>query len=196
MKSPLPFNVSGLIHTMRGEKVILDADLAHLYGVTTGRLNEAVTRNKDRFPADFRFQLTTSEWSILKSQIAIAKSGSGGRQLRPWVFTEHGALMAANVLRSQRAIQMSIFVVRAFLRMRNVLSDTVALAAKLDKLESEVTARLDSHEKSIVELMRQFLTIINPENETQPDEASPRREIGFHVKDSGNRKDVRSKRAR
>src|SRR5207247_2415411 len=116
---------------------------------------------------DFRFQITHSEWQNLKSQLVTSKSGAGGRQKLPWAFTEHGAIMAANILRSDRAIQMSVFVVRAFIRMRNLLSDTAALAAKLDKLEREVTSRLDSHEKGIVELMRQFLTILNPETGTE-----------------------------
>ena len=196
MKTPLPIDPAKMIHTVRGEKVILDADLAQLYGVTTGRLNEAVARNIDRFPSDFSFQLTTSEWSILKSQIAIAKPGSGGRQTRPWVFTEHGALMAANVLKSERAIQMSVFLVRAFVRMRNLLSDTTTLAAKLDKLEREVTSRLDSHESSIVELMRQFLTIINPDNDGGEEAETSKREIGFHVKDKKQGAEVQSKRAR
>ena len=196
MKSSLPFDPTKMIHTVRGEKVILDADLAQLYGVTTGRLNEAVARNNDRFPSDFSFQLTTSEWSVLKSQIAIAKSGAGGRQNRPWVFTEHGALMAANVLKSERAIQMSVFLVRAFIRMRNLLSDTTSLAAKLNKLETEVTSRLDSHEKAIVELMRQFLTIINPNSDSAEQNETPKREIGFHVKDKKHGTEVQSKRAR
>jgi hypothetical protein len=104
--------------------------------------------------------------------------------------------MAANVLRSENAIQMSVFVVRAFLRMRNILSDTTTLAAKLEKLEREVTSRLDSHEKAIVELMRQFLTIINPDNETPSEEISTKREIGFHVKDAAEGKGSKSKRAR
>jgi hypothetical protein len=150
-------------------------------------------RNQDRFPPDFQFWLTSSEWRVLLSQIAISKPGSGGRHNRPWVFTEHGALMAANVLRSERAVHMSVSVVRAC-RMRNLLSDTTALAAKLDKMEREVTSRLDSHEKAIVELMRQSLTIINPENENVEGDTSPQREIGFHVKDTAGRKSVRLKR--
>jgi hypothetical protein len=188
--------VSALIHTIRDERVILDADLALMYGVTTRRLNEAVSRNLDRFPPDFRFQLTMTEWQVLKSQIATSKSGSGGKQKLPWVFTEHGAIMAANLLRSERAIQMSVFVVRAFIRMRNLFSDTSALSSKLDELEREVTARLDSHEQSIVELMRQFLSIINPGIDSELEEPSSKREIGFHVKDTAERKGAKSKRAR
>jgi len=114
----------------------------------------------------------------------------------PWAFTEHGAIMAANLLRSERAIQMSVFVVRAFIRMRNLLTDTDALAAKLDKLEQEVTSRLDSHESAIVELMRQFLTIINPDNDGGEAAETSKREIGFHVKDKGQGAGVHSKRAK
>ena len=189
-------DVSVLIHTIRGERIILDADLARLYGVTTRELNQSIARNAERFPPDFRFQLTSPEWANLKSQIVTSKSGAGGKQKLPWAFTEHGAIMAANLLRSERAIQMSVFVVRAFIRMRNLLTDTGALAAKLDKLEREVTSRLDSHEKAIVELMRQFLTIINPENDTAKEGETPKREIGFHVKDKGQGAGVHSKRAK
>jgi hypothetical protein len=196
MAKSTEIQVSGLINSIRGEKVIFDSDLAGLYGVTTKRLNEAVSRNIDRFPPDFRFQLTPTEWQVLKAQIATSKLGSGGKQKLPWAFTEHGAIMAANVLRSARAVQMSVFVVRAFIRMRNVLTDTTALAAKLDKLEREVTARLDSHEKAIVELMRQFLTIINPDTEADASGEPPKREIGFHVKDKKRGAEVQSRRAR
>ncbi|HEY6228442.1 MAG TPA: ORF6N domain-containing protein [Verrucomicrobiae bacterium] len=197
MKNVANNSIESRIHSVRGEKVILDADLAAIYGVTAKRLNETVRRNRGRFPPDFCFQLAPSEWEILRSQIATSKSkGSGGRRYLPWVFTEHGAIMVANVLRSDEAVQMSVFVVRAFIRMRNVLTDTSALAAKLDKLEREVTARLDSHEGAIVELMRQFLTIINPENENAEDGETPKREIGFHVKDKGQGAGVQSKRVR
>jgi hypothetical protein len=181
------------IQTVRGEKVILASDLAGIYGVPTRVLNQTVKRNRGRFPSDFCFQLNATEWKHLRSQIVTSSYGS---RFRPWVFTEHGAIMAANILRSEKAIQMSVFVVRAFVRMRNLFSDTKALAGKLDKLEREVTSRLDSHEKAIVELMRQFLTIINPENDSAEDEKSTKREIGFHVKDTAERKSVRSKRAR
>src|SRR3954470_6789927 len=143
VKSP----IESFIHTARGEKVIFATDLAHIYGVPTKVLNQAVKRNEARFPTDFCFQLTEIEWAELRSQTVTSTYGS---RYRPWVFTEHGAIMAANVLRSEKAVQMSVFVVRAFLRMRSILSDTAVLAAKLDKLEREVTARLDSHEKAIV----------------------------------------------
>src|SRR3954470_20351360 len=123
-----PPEIAQTIHIVREEKVILDADLARIYGVTAKRLNEAIKRNRSRFPADFCFQLTSGEWENLRSQIAT--SSYGGRRYRPWVFTEHGAVMAANVLKTDAAIQMSVFVVRAFIKMRQALTDTAILAAK------------------------------------------------------------------
>ena len=117
--STLPTESLGqLIYTIHGRRVMLDADLARIYGVPTFRLNEAVKRNRERFPADFRFRLTRKETAILISQFAISSGTHGGRRTIPWTFTEHGALMAANVLNSPRAVQMSIFIVRAFLRLR------------------------------------------------------------------------------
>jgi hypothetical protein len=188
-----PPEIAQTIHIVREEKVILDADLARIYGVTAKRLNEAIKRNRSRFPADFCFQLTSGEWENLRSQIAT--SSYGGRRYRPWVFTEHGAVMAANVLKTDAAIQMSVFVVRAFIKMRQALTDTAILAAKLGRLEKEITTRLDSHEKAIVELMQQFFTIINPDSgENCPSEE--KREIGFHVKDTAEGKGAKSKRAR
>ena len=104
-----------LILTIRGQRVILDADLARIYGVPTFRFNEAVKRNRNRFPKDFMFQLTHEEVSSLTSQVAMSKLGRGGRRTLPYAFTEHGAVMAANISRSERAIQMSVFVARAFI---------------------------------------------------------------------------------
>src|SRR5579863_5241152 len=116
-----------LIHEVRGQKIMLDADLAEVYGVTTKALNQAVKRNADRFPADFAFLLTRQEVASLRSQIVTSKS-RGGRRYLPYAFTEHGAIMAANVLNSPRAVQMSVFVVRAFVKMRALLSDSRELA--------------------------------------------------------------------
>jgi len=99
--------IDGMIHTVRGTRVILDSDLARIYGVPTFRFNEAIKRNRHRFPPDFMFQLTREEFNSLKSQIAMSKTGRGGRRTLPYAFTEHGALQAANVLRSSRAVQMN-----------------------------------------------------------------------------------------
>jgi hypothetical protein len=110
------------ILVVREQRVILDADLARLYGVTTKRLNEQVRRNRDRFPEDFVFQLDAEETEVLRSHFATSKAGSGGRRYCPYAFTEHGALMAASVLNSPRAVEVSVYVVRAFVRMREMLA--------------------------------------------------------------------------
>ena len=174
--------VEPLIREIRGERVILDADLARVYGVPTSRFNEAVKRNLDRFPEDFRFRLTREQADSLRSQIAILNSGRGQhRKYLPSAFTEHGALMAANVLNSPQAVQMSVFVVRAFLKMRGALSDTKSLAKKLADLETELKGRLDVHEAAIVEVLQRVMAIIEPPR--APAESQPkRREIDFHTK--------------
>lgn len=126
---------------LRDEKVILDADLADLYGVTTKRLNEQVRRNRLRFPPDFVFQLTKEEFALLRSHSATSNPERGGRRHPPLVFTEHGALMAANVLSSPRAITASVTVVRAFVRLRQLLATHVELKRKLDELERKYDAQ-------------------------------------------------------
>jgi phage regulator Rha-like protein len=164
------------IYTIRGVRVILDSDLAALYGVPTKRLNEQYRRNRKRFPEDFAFQLTAEEAKSLRSQIATSSS-HGGRRYRPYAFTEYGALMAANILNSTRAVQMSIFVVRAFAKMREALRGTPELAKKLAALEKKLTARLDVHEAAIVQVLQEIMQILNPPS---PPPESPRRRIGFH----------------
>jgi hypothetical protein len=173
--------VQDRIFTVRGEKVILDSDLAEIYGVETKRLNEQVRRNAERFPSDFSFVLTQQEVTNLRSQIATS-SFHGGRRKIPRVFTEHGAIMAATVLNSAEAIQMSVFVVRAFTKMRAALSDTRELARKLATLESEVKSRLDSHDSAIVDVMQRILDLIDPPDTTEAP-APPKREIGFGVRE-------------
>lgn len=169
--------VEDRIHTIRGQKVILDRDLAALYGVPTFRFNEAVKRNHRRFPDDFAFQLTRQELADLISQNAISSSGHGGVRKLAWAFTEHGAVMAANILRSERAIQMSVFVVRAFVRMRQLLGTQRELAVKLADLEKKLTVRLDTHETAIVDVLRQIMRLLNPSEEPEP----PRKQIGFQA---------------
>jgi hypothetical protein len=127
------------IVSIRCAKVVLDEDLARLYLVSTARLNQAVKRNARRFPQDFSFQLSESECRMLRSQFVISSGGHGGRRTRPWAFTEHGAIMAASVLNSAQAIEMSIFVVRAFLRLRDLAAAHRELAIKLAALERKVT---------------------------------------------------------
>lgn len=172
--------VQTLILTMRGERVILDSDLAALYGVPTARLNEQVRRNRNRFPNDFCFQLATREWedyqAAIRSQNAILNKGRGKhRKYLPYVFTDHGAIMAANVLNSPRAVQMSVFVVRAFITMRKTLSTSKELLDKLRALEKKLTKRLDSHESAIVGVLQRLMDIIDPPPQPEP----KRRPIGF-----------------
>jgi hypothetical protein len=180
-----------LIYEIRGERVMLDSDLASIYGVETKALNRAVKRNRHRFPRDFMFQISSDEWQNLKYQIGTSSSdrkhqslryqigtsslGHGGRRRRPYVFTEHGAIMAANVLNSRRAVQMSVFVVRAFLKMRALLGDKRELAQKLASLEKELKKRLDVHEAVIVTILQRVMDIIDPPAMPQP----PKPRIGF-----------------
>ncbi len=179
-KSPAPLSaVEGVIHTIRGERVILDADLAKLYGVETRVLNQAVRRNRDKFPPDFLLELTSAEAEELRrsrSQIVILKRG-GNVKFAPFAFTEHGAIMAANILNSPQAIQMSVFVVRAFVKMRGLLTDTRELAKKLTALEKELTSRLDSHETAISEFMRRIMFLLDPPRGPE----IPDKEMGFHT---------------
>lgn len=151
---------------IRGEKVMLDSDLAELYGVETKVLNQAVKRNASRFPLDFMFQLTPDELANLKSQI-VTSSWGGVRKL-PYVFTEHGALMLANVLNSERAAQTSVQVVRVFVRLRQLLASNAGLARKLTVLEQKYDAQF----KVVFDAIRQLMS----------PPAKPKREIGFHVK--------------
>jgi hypothetical protein len=168
--------IDDMILTIRGQKVILDRDLAALYGVPTFRFNEAVKRNRKRFPDDFMFQLTTGELAALTSQIAMSKIGRGGRRTLPYAFTEHGAVMAANILRSEKAIQMSVFVVRAFVKMRAMLTTHKDLALKLGALERALTKRLNIHERVISDIIQQIMSLLNP---PPPEPDPPRKHIGF-----------------
>jgi len=216
--------VESLILTVRGQKVILDSDLAALYGVTTSRLNEQVKRNAERFPVDFAFQLTPEESANLRSQFAISSSGPirpqsaaapeedpvlrsqfatskarptrpqsvtapsgeerlrsqfvisnsrGGRRYLPYAFTEHGAIMAANVLNSAKAVHASVFVVRAFVRLQQMLSTHEELARKIDELDRKVRA----HDTVIVELVRAIKALMQPPQE-------PKSRIGFRARDA------------
>jgi len=171
--------VEGLIRLVRGQRVILDKDLARIYGVTTSRLNQQVRRNSARFPADFCFQITDKALACLMLQFATSKRGRGGRRKLPYAFTEHGAIMAANVLNSQTAVQMSVFVVRAFVKMRETLAQNRQLAAKLAELEEKLTKRLDVHEKAIIHLLDEIRKLMAP----SPPVVQGQREIGFHVRD-------------
>lgn len=161
--------IESRILVARGHKVILDSHLAELYGVTTRRLNEQVRRNRERFPADFMFQLSADEVKALKSQIATSNDGRGGRRTRPYVFTEHGAIMAAGVLNSPRAIEASVYVVRAFVKLREMLSTHKELARRLGELERRIEGQ-DEEIMALFDAIRQLM---------EPIEKSGKR-IGFH----------------
>jgi hypothetical protein len=150
--------VGSKILVLRNQKVILDTDLAELYGVPVKHLNQQVKRNSHRFPRDFLFTLTKAESESLRSQFVTSNGGRGGRRYLPYAFTEHGAIMAATVLNSKRAIEMSIFVVRAFVGMRHALVVNQHVVSKLSELE----ARLDSHDADIQDLVEAIRELMAP----------------------------------
>lgn len=182
--------IESLIRTLRNQKVILDADLAEVYGVPTKALNQAVKRNAGRFPEDFHFQLTAQEWAGLRSQTATASSEAAqnsrdepnrsqivtGSQrhrdprLRPFAFTEHGALQAANVLKSERAVAMSVYVIRAFVQMREQIAANAAILKRL----AEIDQTLLRHDQALRTIWTQLQPLLSP----PPDPPKPR--IGFH----------------
>lgn len=151
-------NIVSQIRIVRGRKVIIDSDLAALFGVPTKRLNEQVKRNLDRFPGDFMFQLTQTEADFLRSQIATSSRPQGGRRFLPYVFTEHGTLMAANVLNNPIAIAVSIEIVRTFVQLRQTLLAHQELKRKVELLES----KYDSQFRSIFDAIKQLM--IPPES--------------------------------
>jgi hypothetical protein len=159
----LSIQIERRILLIRGQKVLIDADLAELYEVPTKRLNEQVRRNRERFPEDFVFQLSSEEFDRLRSQFAT--SSHGGRRYLPFAFTEYGALMATNVLNNPRAIRMSVEVVRAFVRLRELLVSNAELSRKLDALES----KYDEQFQVVFEAIRQLMS----------QEEAPKRRIGF-----------------
>jgi hypothetical protein len=164
------FTVESRILLLRHQRVILDADIAELYGVPVKVLNQQIKRNRRRFPPDFVFQLTTKEHATLRSQIVTSNEGRGGRRYLPYAFTEHGAIMAATVLNSERAVEMSVFVVRAFVRLREMLATNRKLAGKIDELEN----RLDTHDSTITELIDAIKELMTPDD-------PPRKRIGFQL---------------
>ncbi len=176
------------IQLVRGQRVMLDSDLAAIYQVSTKRLNQQLRRNRSRFPADFAFQLTVEELTNLRLQFATSSLTSqittskkhGGRRYLPWVFTEHGAIMLASILNSDVAVQASVRVVRAFVRLREMVAGNAGLAAKLVELER----RLDSHDESIANLFQAIRQLLTPPTK-------PKREIGFHVREDGMRYRIR-----
>ena len=155
--------ITQAIRVLRGQRVLLDAEPAALYGVTTKRLNEQVKRNRDRFPEDFMFQLTSQEATALRSQFATSKNSDsrGGRRYLPYAFTEHGAIQAANVLNSARAIEMSVYVVRAFVQLRELLASNTELARRLDELETRIEKKLTGHDQAIAAMLSAIRQLMN-----------------------------------
>jgi DnaJ-domain-containing protein 1 len=166
-------NIAQAILVLRGQKVLLDSELAALYGVTIKRFNEQVHRNRTRFPADFMFQVSSEEWQRLRSHFATLDPGRGKhRKYRPYAFTEHGTIMAASVLNSARAVEMSVYVVRAFVRLRELLTGNRALLRRFEELEAHLSGKLVEHDKAIAAILsaiRELMQVPKPE----------RRGIGF-----------------
>lgn len=191
MSQPDP--LSGRIFTIRGQRVILDADLARLYGTTTKVFNQTIKRNAARFPKDFAFQLKPDEVAVLRSQFVTSKSENADKEIidcnwsqfvtsskaahrgatyRPWAFTEHGAMMAANVLRSPKAVEMSVYVVRAFIKQREVLATNATILRRL----AEIDKTLLEHNSALLSLWKKLQPLLAPPPER------PRREMGFHTR--------------
>ena len=171
MKDLIPIErIENKILLIRGQKVLLDRDLAELYGVETKVFNQAIKRNLQRFPSDFMFQLTHKELMTLMSQNVTSKMGRGGTRKPPYAFTEHGAIMAASILKSQRAVEVSVSVVRAFVQMRLMLNQNEILSKKLIEIEE----RVDQHDENSIVIMATLRKLIN-------EPAKPKKnKIGFH----------------
>jgi hypothetical protein len=185
------------IHFLRGQKVMLDSDLAALYGVTTAALNQAVRRNPARFPADFMFRLTEEEEEDLKcqigisnkgtrliSQFVISKRGRGGRRHQPYAFSEQGVAMLSSALNSARAVKVNIAIMRAFVKLRETLETNRELARKFAELEK----RLGKHDDEIAAIIDAIRQLMAPPEK-------PRREIGFHVREKTPRYGIRKSRS-
>lgn len=176
-KQPIAVSTEQLenqIYIVRGQRVMLDSDLATLYGVQTKVLNQAVKRNAGRFPEDFAFQLTLQEFTNLKSQFVTSSLGHGGRRKLAWAFTEHGVAMLSSVLNSRRAIQMNVEIIRAFIRLRNLLTTPGELVAQLQKLAETVQLH-DNQIKVITDVLRKLM---------QPPSQPVKGRIGFQTPES------------
>lgn len=165
------------IFVIRERQVMLDEDLADLYGVETKRLIEQVKRNSERFPPDFMFQLTKREAEALRSQIATSNEGRGGRRYAPYVFTEQGVAMLSSVLRSKTAIAVNIEIMRAFVELRRVTTSYAALRDRLDDLERDMTTRLDQHDEQIEQIFKALHQLISPPER-------PKHPVGFRVRET------------
>jgi hypothetical protein len=165
-------HIARSILMLRGHKVLLDAELAELYGVATKVLLQAVKRNRKRFPEDFMIQLTAVEWEALRSQNVTSNTQRGGRRYLPYAFTEQGVAMLSSVLRSDRAIAVNIQIMRAFVRMRELLSSNRELARRLRELETRLEKKLTTHDEAIAAILSAIRQLMNPP-------ARKRRLIGF-----------------
>ncbi len=171
--APVPVeHISRSILVLRGHKVLLDEELAALYGVTTSALVQAVKRNIGRFPPDFMFQLTAAERDVLRSQSVISTPSRGGRRYMPYVFTEQGVAMLSSVLGSERAIAVNIEIMRAFVRMRELLASNKQLAHRIDELEARIEKKLATHDEAIAAILSAIRQLMSPP-------APKRRPIGF-----------------
>ena len=179
--APAAEHIAQSILALRGHKILLDTELARLYGVPTKRLNEQVRRNRERFPEDFMFQVNAEEFEALRSQFATSKAapGRGGRRYRPYAFTEHGALMAANVLNSARAIEVSVYVVRAFMRLRETLAAHKDLAKTLQQLEKKTEALTLQHDTLAANTRAQFKEVFDALRALMAPPEPKKRPIGF-----------------
>ena len=165
-------SVERRIYIVRSQKVMIDNDLALLYRVPTKAFNQAVRRNMPRFPADFMFQLNAAEWLALRSQFVISKAGRGGRRYPPYAFIEQGVAMLSSVLGSERAVAVNIEIMRAFVRMRELLSSTKELARRFAQLEARIDKKLGEHDEAITAILSAIRELMNPT-------PSKRRGIGF-----------------
>jgi len=182
---PVPVErIERAILFLRGHKVMLDADLAALYGIETRALLQAVRRNSERFPRDFMFQMTNQELAAWRSQVVMSNPGAKmGLRRPPFAFTEHGALMAATVLNSPRAVEMSVYVVRAFVRMREMLTTHKELAKKLDALEKKTEALALKHDALASNTRAQFREVIEALRALMSPPEPKKRPIGFVIPD-------------
>ena len=162
------------ILVVRERQVMVDEDLADLYGVETGALTRAVRRNSDRFPDDFMFQLTDDEWAALRSQSGISNEGRGGRRYPPYVFTEQGVAMLSGVLRSQRAVAVNIEIMRAFVELRRAAVSSAAIEKRLDDLERETSTKLGQHDQQLTQIFKALRQLISPP-------PRPGRQVGFRL---------------
>lgn len=165
--------ISNAILAARGHRVMLDADLAALYGAPTRALLQAARRNAERFPEDFTFELEPGEWEALRSQSVTSKAGRGGRRYAPFVFTEQGVAMRSSVLRTPRAIAVNIEIMRAFVRLREVLAANKELANPFAALEARIDERLADQDQAIVEILQAIRELMAPAA------TAPKRRIGF-----------------